>query len=105
MPGVRLHHPEFRSCTYTLVHLGRPLTVERRCGVCGYVHFHKTYHLGLDNVGDVVVSEVVYSRLREAGLGDLKVLNEIKTPEPMRMDMNAVGQERVVSREEGIVRV
>jgi hypothetical protein len=69
------------------------------CGVCGGTHFHKTYHLGLDAIGDVVVSETVFERIKEAGLDELKVLNGVSKPEPMRIDMNATNKQIVVPRE------
>lgn len=99
--GVRLHHPNLRNCTYTLVHFGRPLQHETFCGACQQLHFDKTYHLALDGVGDVVVSEVVYERVKEAGLGELKVLNEIKAPEPQVLDMNNRKIPNIISRENG----
>jgi len=101
MPGIRIHHPSLRNCTYTLVHEGRPLTRPMRCPVCQQVHWHKTYHLALDGMGDVVVSEVVLARLREAGLGDLKVIREIKKPDPQVVDTTKLPNLTVVSRENG----
>jgi hypothetical protein len=104
MSGIRLNHPNLRSCTYTLIHEGRELKAPVNCGVCGNVHYHKTYHLGLDTIGDVVVSETVFQRLKEAGLDELKVLNEVKKPEPMRVDMNTAVQTLVVPRERKVRR-
>lgn len=99
MPGVRLHHPDLRNCTYTLIHFGRPLTAPMMCWVCNQIHIDKTYHLGLDQVGDVVVSETVYARLREAGLDGLKATKEITNPEPQVLDMETKTRPIVVSRE------
>lgn len=101
MPGIRLHHPNLRNCTYTLIHEGRPLVAPVNCMVCGNTHFHKTYHLALDGVGDVVVSETVYERVKQAGLDELKVMKEIKKPDPLRVDMNPNGNQKtlVVPRE------
>ena len=96
MSGIRLHHPSLRSCTYTLIHEGRPMHTPVSCGVCGMRHHHKTYHLGLDAIGDVVVSETVYERIKEAGLDELKVMTEVKKPDPMRVDMNGSTQRKLV---------
>ena len=103
MSGVRLHHPELRNCTYTLIHFGRPLTQPMFCWLCQGVHDLKTYHLGLDQVGDVVVSETVYERLREAGLDGLQATKEIPKPEPLRLEVPGQGTQLrrplVVARE------
>lgn len=104
MPGIRLHHPELRNCVYTLIHQGRPLVRPMLCPMCHYIHAHKTYHLGLDGVGDVVVSEVVFARLEEAGLGELRASQEVRRPERMVMDMNDTRAPLVVSREHGPLR-
>ena len=104
MPGVRLHHPSLRSCTYTLIHEGRPMHAPVACGVCGMTHYHKTYHLGLDAIGDVVVSETVYERVKEAGLDELKVLDEVRRPDPLRVDLNTAGQRELVIPRERKVR-
>jgi hypothetical protein len=61
------------------------------CWVCQGVHDFKTYHLGLDQVGDVVVSETVYERLREAGLDGLEATKEIPNPEPQRLEVPGQG--------------
>lgn len=100
MPGVRLRHPDLRSCTYTLIHLGRSLTREHHCWVCGEVHYHKTYHLGLDSMGEVVVSEVIYERLKEAGLDELRTVGEERKPEPQRVSVNGEAKvPHIVARE------
>ncbi len=99
MPGVRLHHPELRNCTFTIIHFGRPLTHEMLCPVCKLLHTHKTYHLALDALGDVVVSEVIYARLKDADLGELIATKEIAKPEPLRVDLGAAPPTNVVSRE------
>ena len=104
MSGVRLHHPDLRSCTYTLIHFGRPLTQPMVCWVCQQIHTHKTYHLALDQLGDVVVSETIYARLQETGLDGLTATKEITQPEPQRLEMpngQPLKRPLVVSREGG----
>jgi hypothetical protein len=102
MPGVRLHHPSLRNCTYTLIHEGRPLTAPHMCNLCKQTHFHKTYHLGLDQLGDVVVSETIYERIKEAGLDELQATKEILSPDPQRIDMSKPQEQlTIVSREKG----
>ena len=102
MPGIRIQHPTLRNCTYTLIHQGRPLTAPIRCRVCGLTHHHKTYHLALDGAGEVVVSETVFERLKEAGLDELKPKGKVPKPEPIRIVMNGPSAAPlVVSRENG----
>lgn len=101
MPGIRIQHPSLRNCTYTLVHQGRPLRAPIVCRVCGLVHHHKTYHLALDALGEVTVSETVYERLKEAGLDELKAKGKDPKPEPQRIVMNGAAPTLVVSRESG----
>lgn len=101
MPGVRLRHPSLRNCTYTLIHPGRPLRFPTQCWVCKAVHYDKTYHLALDALGEVVVSEVVYQRLQEAGLDELQAVSEVAQPEPLIVAMDGTAPPLVVSRENG----
>jgi hypothetical protein len=98
--GIRLHHPNLRSCVYTLVHFGRPYTQPFQCGLCLQVHMHKTYHLSLDAVGDVVVSETVFRMLEAVGLNELQAKREV-LPEVQVLDFNNPHNPNVVSREEG----
>lgn len=106
MPGIRLHHPSLRNCTYTLIHEGRPVASPEgiECAVCNRRHYHKTYHLALDAIGDVVVAEEVYAHVKDAGLDELKVLGEIRSPEPQRLDMNTNGHKQLVVPRERKVR-
>jgi len=106
MSGIRLHHPSLRSCTYTLIHEGRAVADPEgiACAVCNRRHYHKTYHLALDAVGDVVVAEEVYAHVKDAGLDELKVLGEIKKPEPQRLDLNTTTQQKLVVPRERKVR-
>lgn len=101
MPGVKLHHPDLRNCTYTLIHDGRALRQPMACYVCGITHHHKTYHLGLDAGGNVVVSEEVFKNLEEAGLDELQAKSELKKPPAQRLDMGDTQKPLVVSREHG----
>lgn len=101
MAGIRLHHPELRNCVYTLIHEGRPLKRVVPCGLCGFKHYHKTYHLTLDGMGDVVVSETVYERIKEAGLDELKVLSEVQNPDPQVVDTNSVPEKQIIVSREG----
>jgi hypothetical protein len=105
MPGVRLHHPTLRNCTYTVVHLGRPYQQPINCGVCLQTHMHKTYHLGLNNDGDVIVSEVIYERLKQVGLDELKDMGIVQDPPPLVVGIGGGPVDTtVISRENGHVK-
>lgn len=104
MPGIRIQHPSLRNCTYTLIHYGRPLKTIIHCRVCGLEHHHKTYHLALDSAGEVIVSETVYQRLKEAGLEELRAASEVARPEAQRIVLNGFRAPLVVSRENGMRR-
>jgi hypothetical protein len=66
----------------------RRYTVPYLCSTCGRAHELKTYHLDLDGVGDVVVSESVYERLREVDFAGMKVLGEVRDPEPIVLSLD-----------------
>lgn len=103
MPGVRLRHPTLRNCTYTLIHQGRPIRAKEPivCLVCGMTHHHKTYHLALDALGEVVVSETVFKNIEEAGLDELQAVGQVNDPEPLIIQHGSFVQPLVVSRENG----
>lgn len=99
MPGVRLHHPTHRSCTFLAEDVTRPYRVPVTCPVCSAAHgapvqHHvKTYHLDLDSEGDVIVSETVFARLKTMpGLAGLFPKNEVAKPPDLVIGMNGTGQ-------------
>lgn len=79
--SVRLRHPSLRNCVFAVVHY-RPLREVMYCGSCGTTHTHKTYHLRLDDHGEVVVSEEVYERLRELDGLPLRTVGAEAHPQP-----------------------
>ena len=50
------------------------------------------------------MAEEVYAHVKDAGLDELKVLGEVKKPEPQRLDMNTATQEKLVVPRERKVR-
>lgn len=78
MAGVRLHHHELRSCTFTVTNYAIPLVAPMFCWSCSggpegaaprvVVHTHKTYHLQIDAAGDVIVAEELAQKLTDWGL-------------------------------------
>lgn len=99
MPGVRLHHPTLRSCTFTVEDVLRPYRTPYTCPVCSVAHnapvthSHKTYHLDLDSEGDIIVSETVFAHLKTLpGLAGLLPKNEVQKPPDLVVGMNGNGQ-------------
>lgn len=79
MAGIRLRHPTLRSGLYLVKHYRRykyPMV----CPTCHTVHLRKTYHLNLDESGAVIVSSIVFERLKEIGLAGLEIENEVLKP-------------------------
>lgn len=86
MAGIRLHHPTLRGGVYIVKHLRR-YPVPLICPTCKETHFQKTYHLNLDAEGFCIVSPVVLERLKEVGLAGLEVMNEVKRPPPITLNI------------------
>lgn len=91
MSGVRVQHLTGRSCTMTVVDGSRPYRAPLVCAArivvrgelvpCGREHVHKTYHLTLDEVGAVIVSETIWQRLALRLLaGGFRLANEVAEP-------------------------
>lgn len=86
MAGIRLRHPTLRGGLYLVKHYRR-YPVPMVCPTCNEIHYHKTYHLNLDGEGCVTVSSTVLERLKEIGLAGLEVLNEVKRPPPITLNI------------------
>lgn len=80
MAGIRLRHKAGRRGSAIVVHPTRKLRAPMLCGKCGTTHVFKTIHLDFDDEGCTIVSKEVFQRLREAGLPDLTVENEVLKP-------------------------
>jgi hypothetical protein len=108
MSGVRLHHPELRNVTYTITNYAIPLKAPMICAPClGVVHTFKTYHLNIDNAGNVVVAEELTEMMKRTGLlreAGLTPMETIRKPEPMVIDTgDLVGRIRTYDREKGYI--
>lgn len=80
MAGTRIQHPTERNVTFTLVDSSRPYTEPYDCPVCFRVHEFKTYHLQLDEVGAVTVSDGVLERLKAIPGQPFQITNEVANP-------------------------
>jgi len=87
--GVRLLHRKLRGVMLVLPHPTQRYKVPYLCPACGVTHERKTYHLRLDGEGAVIVSKEVFERLREMGLPDLQVMNEVQKPPSQTIQVNA----------------
>jgi hypothetical protein len=123
--AVNIHHPTLRNCIFTLTRPSKPYPVPFACPMCNTTHIYKTYHLNLNQHGNVTVSQQTYDTwLREGLVDSLKATKEVM-PLPTvigmpTLDYSAVplhgtgNYERVhqpvyqppvvVSREEGMVK-
>lgn len=79
MPGLRIHHPELRSCTLLVHHSGNKRTGRKE----------KDYHIHLNADGDAIVSERVWQRLQEARMQGsphtFVLLNEVADPPTLNL--------------------
>ena len=104
MPGVRLRHKSLTNCVYTIEHPLRPLQLPHDCFVCGQQHKVKTYHLGLDEVGSVIVSTGVLDRLKEIPFiigKELTIESEVKDPPPITVGLNSAPKKYRVVKYKG----
>jgi hypothetical protein len=84
MPGIRLHHAAFQSCTY-VVELPQVYPQPYQCPACGKQHDRKAIHLRLDADGDVIVSQPIYEQLLQVFLGGMELANEVEKPPPLAL--------------------
>lgn len=85
--GIRLHHKTLHNCVVVIPMPHRDYKVPFNCPQCGETHKVKTYHLTLDNNGDTIVSETVANRLREVNLPEIEVLNVVRHPPKMTLQV------------------
>lgn len=85
--GIRLAHKTLRSCVALVPILSKPFSGDsiKKCPNCQVIHPVKTVHLWLDDVGSVLVSEGVLKDLRDAGMPDLEICAEVKSPPPLSL--------------------
>lgn len=82
MAGVRIHHHSERNRTMLFEHYGR--LIKRADGSLT----PKRYHLKLDDLGNAIVSETVWNRLKEIGVAhDFIVMNEVRQPPSQRLEI------------------
>ncbi len=88
MAGIRLRHLDYANCLVTVPIPHRPFRTAYLCPTCNKAHAVKTYHLNLDDQGSVIVSTTIYERLKEVGLAGFELVNEVRDPPPIRLEMN-----------------
>ncbi len=100
IPGIYLEHAYARN-QVVVVPTPRLLSKPYLCAACNQEHATKTYHLGVDARGIVVVSETIYERLEEVGMGGFRVVGELTPDEsvpPLKFTVdNAPPPARVVA--------
>ena len=90
MAGVRLRHKRLTNVNWVVMHPTRKYQRPFDCPVCKNVHFHKTYHIKIGADGTAIVSPDVFQRLRESGLPELEVVNEVSSPPAQTVGMDPV---------------
>jgi hypothetical protein len=115
--GVRLHHPELRSCTFTITNHAIPLVAPMFCWSCSggpegtptprrVIHTHKTYHLAIDAAGDVVVAEELVEAMRGWGLlreAGLFAVRGVPNPDAQVIQHGVFEVPTTVDREAGVL--
>lgn len=108
--AVRIHHPTLKNCVYTMVAYSIRYQIPHDCPMCNVGHIFKTYHLLLNENGDVTVAMEIYENWKKEGLlNEMKGVKEV-VPRPwvLRLDPldgpNGPQPPVVVSREDGLVK-
>jgi hypothetical protein len=79
--AVRLRHPTKRNCIWTLMQ-DKKYPVPHMCHMCNQIHIFKTFHLNLNENGEVAVHPDIYELLKANGIvGELKAMKQV-VPRP-----------------------
>lgn len=102
MPGIRLHHPQYRAAEGTtinyVVETPQEYPVPYNCPACGVQHDRKAIHLRLDSNGDVIVSQQVYEALLTVPtMAGLVLENEVSNPPDLFIGAVDRDKERIIS--------
>jgi hypothetical protein len=80
--AVRLRHPTKRNCIWTFTQPSVRYSPPHMCYMCMQIHIFKTFHLNLNEHGEVAVHPDIYELLKANGIvGELKAVKEV-TPRP-----------------------
>lgn len=87
MAGIRISHKTLRSCVALVPIMKKPFSGDslKKCPSCLVVHPVKTVHLWLDDAGSCLVSEGVLKDLQSAGMPELDICAEVKSPPPLHL--------------------
>lgn len=80
--GYTVEHATKRNAFEVIIDFNRPYKDNWSfvCPTCNQRHFHKAYHILLNEHGRAVLSPQVYRGIKEAGMGDLVLLGHTRTP-------------------------
>lgn len=102
--AVRIHHPTLRNCTFTVMQPSVIYPVPFDCPMCGITHIYKTFHLQLNQHGDVCVHNDIYELFKREGiLEDLTATKEVTPAPTVLFQGGSVRSPIVISREEGAI--
>lgn len=104
--AVRLHHPTLRNTVFTVERQDVIYPHPYPCPGCKELHIFKTFHLNLNENGNVTVTPEIYDLFKAQGIDKaFSVVNEA-TPAPTILRMDDEWQpDFIVSREHGIIRM
>lgn len=85
--SIRVVHDTLRSCVALVPILAKPFFGDsiKKCPNCQVIHPVKTVHLWLDDAGSALVSEGVLKDLKSAGMPNLTISAEVKSPPTLKI--------------------
>jgi hypothetical protein len=93
--AVRLRHPTRRSCVWLVVLPSIRYPVPYDCHRCNQSHIFKTFHLDLNEHGEVAVHPDIYELFKANGIvGELRAMKEV-TPRPHVIGMGLLDSQGV----------
>jgi hypothetical protein len=76
--AVRLRHPSKRNCIWTFTQPAVRYSPPHMCHMCQQIHIFKTFHLHLNENGEVAVHPDIYELMKANGIvGELHAMKEV----------------------------
>jgi hypothetical protein len=76
--AVRLRHPSKRNCIWTFTQPAVRYPTPHMCHMCNQIHIFKTFHLNLNEHGEVAVHPDIYELMKANGIvGELHAMKEV----------------------------
>jgi hypothetical protein len=76
--AVRLRHPTKRNCIWTFTQPAVRYSPPHMCHMCNQIHIFKTFHLNLNENGEVAVHPDIYELMKANSIvGELHAMKEV----------------------------